>query len=197
MTTIHRSIFDRLSPHALEAEAQPIMTSFAARALAALRIALGFTFLWAFLDKTFGLEFSTSSNKAWVHGGSPTRGFLSSVDVGPLESFYHSIAGAWWADWLFMMGLLGIGLALIAGVGIRVAAVAGVAMLAMMWFAEFPADRFTSGGDASGSTNPFVDYHFIYAAVLPVLAATYAGDTWGLGRIWASLPIVRAHRWLR
>jgi len=30
-----------------------------------------------------------------------------------------------------------------------------------------------------------------------VLAAVGAGNTWGLGRAWASLPVVRNHPWLR
>ncbi len=47
------------------------------------------------------------------------------------------------------------------------------------------------------STNPFVDYHLIYAVVLIALAAVSAGDALGLGRLWARLPIVRDHRWLR
>jgi thiosulfate dehydrogenase [quinone] large subunit len=29
-----------------------------------------------------------------------------------------------------------------------------------------------------------------------VLALTYAGHTWGLGKWWASLPIVQKNRWL-
>jgi thiosulfate dehydrogenase (quinone) large subunit len=37
------------------------------------------------------------------------------VAVGPLEGTFHAIAGAAWADWLFMAGLLGIGIALILG----------------------------------------------------------------------------------
>ena len=28
-----------------------------------------------------------------------------------------------------------------------------------------------------------------------VLAATYAGTTWGLGRTWARLPFVNRNRW--
>ena len=44
-------------------------------------------------------------------GGSPTKGFLSSVDVGPFTTAFHAIAGTWWADWLFMLGLLGVGVA--------------------------------------------------------------------------------------
>jgi thiosulfate dehydrogenase [quinone] large subunit len=172
-----------------------MMTSTAARALALLRVATGFVFLWAFLDKTFGLNYATPSAKAWIHGGSPTKGFLSSVEVGPFQSWFHSIAGAGWANWLFMLGLLGVGVALVAGVAVRAAAVAGVAMMAFMWFAEFPLAQHTSAGAPAGSSNPMTDYHFIYAVVLIVLAATYAGTTWGLGRRWARLPIVAKHRW--
>jgi thiosulfate dehydrogenase (quinone) large subunit len=172
-----------------------MISSTASKALAVLRVATGFVFLWAFLDKTFGLRYTTPSAKAWIHGGSPTKGFLSAVDVGPFASTFHSMAGTWYANWLFMLGLLGIGVALIAGVAVRAAAVSGVVLLAMMWFAEFPPARHTSAGAASGSTNPLVDYHFVYALVLIVLAATYAGTTWGLGRYWARLPFVNRHRW--
>ena len=76
-------------------------------AIAALRIALGFVFLWAFLDKTFGFGYATPSEKSWINGGSPTNGFLKSVEVGPFQSFFNSIAGTWWANILFMGGLLG------------------------------------------------------------------------------------------
>lgn len=35
----------------------------------------------------------------------------------------------------------------------------------------------------------------MYAVVLIVLAATYAGTTWGLGATWARLPFVNRNRW--
>ncbi len=173
-----------------------MLTTTAAKALAVLRISTGFVFLWAFLDKTFGFGYATPAAKAWINGGSPTKGFLSSVEVGPLESFFHTIAGTWWANGLFMAGLLGVGLALIAGVGLRISAVSGALMMVMMWLAEFPLAQTTSAGEPSGSSNPVVDYHIVYAVVLIVLAASYAGHTWGLGRMWARLPLVRKNRWL-
>jgi len=70
--------------------------------------------------------------------GPPTKGFLSSVEVGPLTSFFHAIAGTWWANSLFMAGLLGIGVALVAGVAVRVAATSGVLLLTGMWLAVYP-----------------------------------------------------------
>jgi thiosulfate dehydrogenase [quinone] large subunit len=106
------------------------------------------------------------------------------------------MAGTWWADTLFMLGLLGVGVALIAGVALRIAAVAGSLMLSMMWFAEFPLAQHTSAGAPSGSSNPITDYHFSYVVVLIVLALAYSGTTWGLGRRWARLALVSKHRWM-
>ena len=48
-----------------------------------LRLDLGFLFFWAFIDKVFGLGYSTSVAKDWLNGGSPTKGFLGGVNVGP------------------------------------------------------------------------------------------------------------------
>jgi thiosulfate dehydrogenase (quinone) large subunit len=173
-----------------------IITERATKFLAVFRVVLGVEFLWAFLDKTFGLGYATPAARAWVNGGSPTKGFLSRVAVGPLEGTFHAIAGAAWADWLFMAGLLGIGIALILGIGLRAAAVSGTVMMLGMWAAEWPLDKLTSAGEPSMSTNPIVDYHIIYALALIALAVTFAGNVWGLGRRWVRLPFVQRYRWL-
>jgi thiosulfate dehydrogenase (quinone) large subunit len=173
-----------------------IITERATKFLAMFRVLLGVEFLWAFLDKTFGLGYATPAARAWINGGSPTKGFLSRVAVGPFEPTFHAIAGAAWADWLFMVGLLGVGLALIFGIGLRISAVSGTVMMLGMWAAEWPLAKFTSAGEPSMSTNPIVDYHIIYALALIALALTYAGHTWGLGRLWAKLPFVQRNRWL-
>src|SRR6266545_5971131 len=120
------------------AETGTIMTSTAAKVLAVFRYTIGFTFLWAFFDKTFGWGYATQSQNAWINGGSPTKGFLSNVEVGPLESTFHSWAGQPWADWLFMLGLLGIGLAAFLGIGLRIAAASGTLLMLAMWIAEWP-----------------------------------------------------------
>ena len=172
-------------------------TATRAYAFASLRLLTGFVFLWAFLDKTFGFGYATPSGKGWIDGGSPTKGFLSSVAAGPMESTFHSWAGAGWANWLFMLGLLGVGVALVSGVALRLAAVAGTALMALMWIAEWPLAKQLSDGSPSMSSNPFVDYHLIYTVVLIALAVAGAGVTWGLGRVWATLPIVRDNNWLK
>jgi hypothetical protein len=58
-----------------------------------------------------------------------------------------------------MAGLLGIGLALVLGVGMRIAAATGSLLLVMMWSVMLPP-----------ANNPFLDEHLIEAAVLILLA---------------------------
>ncbi|WP_407344150.1 DoxX family protein [Pengzhenrongella phosphoraccumulans] len=165
------------------------------RMLAVTRIALGFIFLWAFLDKTFGLHYATGAavaegdpSVAWINGGSPSQGYLQFATAGPLKDTFASLASPA-SDWLFMIGLLGIGLALILGIGMRIAAVTGSILLVLMWLSAWTF--------AQGSNNPVLDDHLIYAFVIITLAVLYAGDTWGLGRRWAGLPLVQRATWLR
>jgi thiosulfate dehydrogenase [quinone] large subunit len=172
-------------------------TDVGAKSLAVLRITTGLLFLWAFADKAFGLGYATQSKNAWLSGGSPTKGFLSRVSVGPLESTFHELAGTWWADTLFMLGLLAVGVALVLGIGLRIAAGIGVLMMLLMWIAEWPPAQLTSAGEPTMSTNPLIDYHVIYALVLVVLTATASGATWGMARQWSGLPIVQANPWLQ
>jgi thiosulfate dehydrogenase [quinone] large subunit len=153
--------------------------------LAGVRLALGWIFLWAFLDKAFGLGHGTTAAKSWLNGGSPTKGFLGSAAKGPFTSFYHSIAGTGVADVLFMAALLAIGSALILGIGMRLAAAAGALLTVMMWTAVLPP-----------ASNPFMDDHLVYAAVLIVLALLGSGNTLGLGRTWAATPLVQRAPWL-
>jgi thiosulfate dehydrogenase (quinone) large subunit len=151
----------------------------AAYALAASRLVLGLIFLWAFLDKLLGLGYNTPRERAWVEGGEPTRGYLSS-SFGPLEELFHGMAGNAAVDFLFMMGLLGVGLTLTLGIAVRLGGWGGVAMVLLM-YASHP----TVFMDPHG-THPFLDDHILQAAVLALIAMTTSGHTWGLGRWWES-----------
>jgi len=176
-------------------------SSFARQALAVLRIAFGLTFLWAFFDKLFALGFGTGrsvnpetgvetvdrfGDAAWINGASPTEGFLKFGADGPFKDFYNSIAGDWWANWLFMLGLLGIGIALTFGIGMRLAAAAGALLYVLMWTVVLPPDN-----------NPVLDDHLLGAVTLVVLAAFSAGDTWGLGHWWKQHSLGRDYPVLR
>lgn len=151
-----------------------------------LRISLGWTFFWAFIDKLFGLGFTTASDKAWLAGGSPTFGFLKFAAKGPFAEFYQSLAGSVVVDWLFMMGLLGVGLALMLGIAVRVAAVSGIAMMLLMFTAVLPPEH-----------NPIVDEHIIYALVLVSFLYLPVGSKWGLGSKWSRLSLVQKMPWLK
>ncbi len=124
-----------------------------------LRFVMSFIFLWAFFDKLFGLGFATTSEKAWLHGGSPTTGFLSGAVRGPFTEIFHSLAGVAVVDWLFMLGLLFIGLTLLFNKYVFWGAVAGTVMMVLMWLALLLPEN-----------NPIVDEHIVYALVLTLLA---------------------------
>ena len=160
-------------------------TAKAARYLwAVTRLCMGWVFLWPFLDKLFGLGHQTSAAHAWINGGSPSFGFLSGA-TGPFAGFYQVIAGAGLVNWLFMLGLLGIALALLLGVGVRIAAVSGAFLVILMWSASLPPQD-----------DIFMDNHIIYALVLIGLALVGAGNTLGLGRWWSQTTLVRRFPWL-
>lgn len=148
-----------------------------------LRIGLGYIFLWAFIDKLFGLKVATCKglaygcNQAWVHGGSPTAGFLGHATTGPFANFYHRLAGHAIVDWAFMLGLLFIGVGLLLGAWVKSASVAGIAMLALMWSSLlWPTNT------------PGVDEHIIYILVLFGLLVTNAEQRWTVKLPWIKLP---------
>jgi thiosulfate dehydrogenase (quinone) large subunit len=150
-----------------------------------LRIGLGWIFLWAFLDKFFGLGFATVRDKSWLLGNSPTAGFLQFSTKGPLSILYKAIAGNVLVDWLFMLGLLLLGLSLILGIGIRIAGYSGALLMILMWLAVLPP-----------SHNPFIDEHIIYALILIGLTLVNSGRWLGCGEWWSKLSLVKKYKFL-
>lgn len=165
--------------------------------LAALRIAIGLIFLWAFADKMFGLGFSTCRNvdttskqeqvvvlcdKAVIKGGSATTGFLKFGTKGPLKDFYADLAGNKLIDALFMSGLGLIGLALVSGVGIRIASLSAIVMFVMMWSALLPP-----------ANHPFIDDHIVYILVMIGVFQSVNTPVWGLGSWWQKQPLVKKY----
>jgi thiosulfate dehydrogenase [quinone] large subunit len=164
-----------------------------------LRISFGLVFLWAFFDKLLALGYATGTDPktgavdrfgdaAWIHGGSPTTGFLK-FGVNPDSPFaglFGNLAGHAIIDWLFMLGLLGIGVALTLGIGIRLAGAAGAVLYLMMYAAIMVPEN-----------NPVFDDHLLGAISVVVLALTLSGDTWGLGRTWARTHLVQRAGFLR
>jgi thiosulfate dehydrogenase [quinone] large subunit len=144
----------------------------------ALRVAMGWLFLWPFLDKLLGLGFATEPDAAWIRGGSPTFGFLNFGTSGPIAPIFQALAGNPIVDFVFMAGLLLIGMSLVLGIGVRIAALSGAALVILMWMANLPPEH-----------NPLIDEHVVYAVLLVGLALVRAGQWYGLGarlsRAWA------------
>ncbi|MBR9676093.1 hypothetical protein GOV05_03735 [Candidatus Woesearchaeota archaeon] len=175
------------------------------------RISIGLIFLWAFFDKLIGLGFTTCRGEtgieimcksAWLKGGSPTFGFLNFASKGPFSDFYKDLTTGQFTimhdftinlpfvpvlvDWLFMIGLLGIGIGLIFGIAMNLSTYSGALMLFLMWTAVLPPEH-----------HPFMDDHLIYALVL--LAMNWIGnstDKFSFAEKWKSLGIVQKHKWL-
>lgn len=148
-----------------------------------LRVLLGWSFLWAFLDKMFGLGFATCRvpesggsidylcTGAMVKGGSPTFGFLTFAT----ESSHTGFLFDWmapsapdainFADVLFMAALLCLGVALMVGVFTRTAGIGGALLMLFMFLASevFPEN------------NPVNSSHIIEMVVLLGIATVGAG----------------------
>lgn len=164
---------------------------------ALVRISLGLTFLWAFFDKLVGLGFATcrdavagnvavNCSQAWSQGGSPTTGFLTHGTKGPFAESFQQLAGLAWVDWLFMLGLLGVGIGLICGIAMRLSVWAGSVMLLLMYFAALlPAN------------NPVIDDHIVYALVLMGLHLSDSEQALGLQKWWLAQPFVKKFNFLR
>jgi thiosulfate dehydrogenase [quinone] large subunit len=183
---------------------EPVHTKGLQRVFGVLRLFMGWTFLWAFIDKTFALGFATGrledgtvdSAAAWVNGASPTAGVIGFALTHPFQGFYQSITGyqmteagptvAAWVDWVYMGALVLIGLGLILGVMTRLAAIGGIAWMAIFYTATaiWPEH------------NPFLDDHVVYAVILVGLILANAGRYYGLGKIWQRVDFVKDRKYL-
>ena len=74
-------------------------------------------------------------------------------------------------EWMFMLGLLFIGLPLMLGMGVRLAAAGGVAMETMMCTAGF----------ILAEHNPVVEEHMMYGIIFLGLLLVGGGQYLGLG----------------
>lgn len=124
-----------------------------------LRVLMALIFLWAFFDKLLGLGFATTPDKAWLSGGSPTMGFLTYGTHGPFASFFQGLSGLPVVDWIFMIGLLFIGLSLLLNIFVKWGSIAGAVMMALMYLAAIPPEN-----------HPFLDDHIIYLVVFILLS---------------------------
>ncbi len=145
-----------------------------------IRLVLGWTMLWAFFDKLLGLGYATASERAWINGGSPTYGYLANAVSGPLSGLYGNLAGNGIVDALFMLALVSIGVALILGVGTKISGLAGALLMLLLWSTHLPP-----------ANNPITDDHIVYAILFLAMTVVRPGRWLGLGKWWASTPLVK------
>jgi thiosulfate dehydrogenase (quinone) large subunit len=149
--------------------------------IAITRFIMAAQFLWAFFDKLFGWGFATAPDKAWIRGGSPTFGFLANGASGPFAKIFNAIGGKGLTDWLFMLALLLIGVALLLGIGMKIGTISGSVLMFFMWTAVLPKPN-----------NIFqIDDHIVNILVLLILLFLKAGQVAGLGRWWTGTKLVR------
>ncbi|MFQ5474507.1 MAG: hypothetical protein ACE5DM_01595 [Candidatus Nanoarchaeia archaeon] len=148
-----------------------------------LRIGMSWIFLWPFLDKLFGLGFATAKDSSWLSGTSPTAGFLQHATKGPFAGFYQSLTGSILVDWIFMIGILLIGVSLLLGICVKISGYSGALLFFLMYTAGFiPPEH-----------NPFLDEHIIYLVIMIGLTFVKAGHWLGLGKWWSQQELVKKY----
>jgi len=165
-----------------------------------LRLSMGWIFFWAFLDKLLALGFATGRDPetgavdrfgpaAWIEGGSPTEGFLSFGlhTKEPFLGLYSDLAGQAWVDWIYMISMAVIGIALLLGIFTTLASIGGAVWMVLFYTAAaiWPEN------------NLFLDDHVVEFIILLGLAYVGAGRYLGLGRWWQERPLVRRYPVLR
>lgn len=155
--------------------------------LGLIRLGVGWALFWSGIDKVFGLGFGTAPGQSVLAGASPTKGFLlhGLPADAPAAALLKPLAGHPVVDTLFLLATVGAGLALLLGIGTRIAAIGGAVLMLNLWFASLPLEY-----------NPFLDQHLFYAIALLSVPVFDSGRYFGLGNYWRSLPPVRGRRWL-
>jgi thiosulfate dehydrogenase [quinone] large subunit len=162
------------------------------RMAALLRVAVGFIFLTAGIQKAFLSEepFSAAAFLRFGTGGTPVLGApVEGVIYNPTHDLWVALAANATllpvVNWLVVFGQLAIGLALIAGLATRFATIMGTLMMVGFFFAAW---EFEHG---------VVNQHLTYALVTGFIGYIGAGRYYGLDGIVERLAIVRQTPQLR
>lgn len=129
----------------------------------ALRIALGWVFLYAGATKIFNTEWSAA-------------GYLKIAKSFPgLFNWLASSSNIGWVNFLNEWGLTLVGISLITGILIKYASYGGILLMALYYLPvlDFPK---------VGNNSLIVDEHIIYIIIFSLLISTNAGEFLGLGK---------------
>ncbi|MCL4399883.1 DoxX family protein [Patescibacteria group bacterium] len=143
------------------------MSNFQKKIIFALRVLLGWVFLYAGLDKVL--------NPSWSAGG-----YLGAAKN--LHGFY-----AWFAspgllpvtNFINEWGLVLLGVSLILGIFVKWSSIFGIILMLLYYFSagQFPFP------DANSL---LVDEHIIYAALIVLMCSLDAGKIWGIDSLLTS-----------
>jgi len=148
--------------------------------LGLLRIFFGFEFLWAFLDKFFGLGIGTAPENSFLAGAPLTEGYLSFV-TNPNSPFAFVFNGpdallvqlGIFVDLAYLGMLLVGGITLISGIGVRIGGLSTFIFFFSVWLATFPP-----------ANNPFIESHFLQMWILLFFVISNSGYWLGFGERW-------------
>lgn len=148
--------------------------------LGLLRIFFGFEFLWAFLDRFFGLGIATAPENSFLAGAPQTEGYLTYV-TNPNSPFAFIFNGpdalllqfGILVDIAYMGMLLVGGITLISGIGVRIGGSATFIFFFSVWLATFPPEF-----------NPFIEAHFLQMWILLFFVISKSGYWLGFGERW-------------
>lgn len=149
------------------------------RLLAVTRIVLAWFMIWPFFDKMFGLGYQTPAGQGMIDGGSPSS-FVVFADGGLLKPFWDSVGGNSAVDVLMMVGIIAIGIALLLGIGSKIACVAFTVFLLLMYSLHVPP-----------SDNPLIDYRITWILLTWIVYFGKGFEKYSLCDRWKELPFVR------
>jgi thiosulfate dehydrogenase (quinone) large subunit len=139
-----------------------------------LRISMGWVFLFAAIRQ---IPDPTWSAAGFLSGAKTFPGlfeFFASPAILPILNVV--------VPWVHLL----IGLALILGIGVRLAGLAGALLMVLYYLPRLD-------GFMIGPNNFIVEYHLVYAFVLVYLVAVHAGRVIGLEGWLAERPQARAY----
>jgi thiosulfate dehydrogenase [quinone] large subunit len=144
-----------------------------------LRVAVGWTFLYAGLSQVTNPDFTVTSFLSHTKTFHDVLSIFALPAIAPIMSFLVS-----WGHTL-------IGLSLISGLMVRISVPFGMALMGIYYLAhmDFPY--------IETNLNFLIDYHVIYVGVLAYLMLHRAGHVWGLDGWFAELPFVTHNPVLR
>lgn len=154
----------------------------------ALRIALGFMFLYGGYEKV----------ETELSGTYATSGYLSGVK-GPLAFLFTPMSGNPIVEYLLVYGEVLIGLSLVLGVFSRVGSISGAAMSFLFYLSRAPAMPKTFTGsyfDYLLASNSLVNQYIIMILVFALFLFLVPGRFLGLDGVLQNTEFVQKHRTL-